>query len=135
MKTYLSIPRLIAGSLSIAGIFWAARLMSFFVSPIATIVVLPGYVILSFWIWRLLSSESKPIFVIAWLFSMIWHLAIALTATLISGLMYDTPFIRVYAVTALLLSLVGFLAEARQSSITTVSERNQSEQDATSNGG
>jgi len=66
---------------------------------------------------------------------MIWHLAIALTATLISGLMYDTPFIRVYAVTALLLSLVGFLAEARQSSITTVSERNQSEQDATSNGG
>lgn len=109
--------------------------MSFFVSPIATLVVLPGYMILGFWIWRVLSSESNPIFVIAWLFSMVWHLSIALTATLISGLMYDTPFIRIYAVVALLLSFVGFLAEARQSSSTTVSELTQSEQDTPSNGG
>jgi hypothetical protein len=114
MKTYLSTPRLIAGLLSIAGIFWAARLLSFFVSPIAALVALPGYLIWGLWIWRALSSEPKPVFVITWLFSMVWHLAIVLTAPLISGLMHDAPFIRLYAVSALLLSLVGFLAEIRQ---------------------
>jgi hypothetical protein len=114
MKTSFSTPRLIAGLLSIAGIFWAARLLTFFVSPIAALVVFPGYLIWGLWIWRVLSSESKPVFLITWLFSMVWHLAIVLTAPLISGLMHDTPFIRIYAVSSLLLSLVGFLAEVRQ---------------------
>jgi cell shape-determining protein MreD len=114
MKTYLSTPRLIAGLLSIAGIFWAARFLCFFVSPIAALVVFPGYLVWGLWVWRVLSSEPKPVFVITWVFSMVWHLAIVLTAPLIYGLMHDTPFIRIYAVSALLLSLVGFLAEVRQ---------------------
>jgi hypothetical protein len=123
MKSYLSTPRLIAGLLSIAGIFWAARLLSFFVSPIAALVALPGYLIWGLWIWRALSSEPKPVFLITWLFSMVWHLALFLTAPLISGLMHDAPFIRVYAGSALLLSFVGFLAEARQSSSTVVTSQ------------
>ena len=121
---------MIAGLLSIAGIFWATRLLAFFVSPIATLVVLPGYLIWGLWIWRAWFSESKPVFLIAWIFSMVWHLAIALTAPLISGLMHDAPFVRAYAVLALLLSLIGFLTEIRlQNSMTgIVPDSTQSEQ-------
>jgi hypothetical protein len=132
MKIYMSTPRLIAGLLSIAGIFWTARLMSFFVSPIAALVVLPGYLIWALWIWRVSSSNSKPIFVIAWVFSMVWHLALVLTAPLISALMHDTPFIRIYAVSAFLLSFVGFLAEAQQS-LRTAESQVKSEQDVHGN--
>ena len=130
MKTYLSTPKLIAGLLSIAGIFWAAHLMSFFASPLAALVVFPGYLVWGLWIWRVLSLESKPIFVIAWVFSMVWHLAIVLTAPLISGLMHDTPFICIYAGSALLLCFIGFLAEARQSSSVDAPEVSQCEKNA-----
>jgi hypothetical protein len=125
-------PRIVAGLLALAGAYWAIHLLSYFSSPGAGLVVLPGFLIWTAWIWRAFSRASTPLFVATWLFSMVWHLAVALLAPLLAALMNSPLIIREYAVGAMVLSLIGLLLEFRTrkpSANTETNEANKPEQD------
>ncbi|BCX50306.1 hypothetical protein HAHE_42140 [Haloferula helveola] len=110
----MTAPRVVAGVLALAGGYWAITLSSWLAFPIGVLVLLPGFAIWVFFGLRVLSKHSKPWFVAGWLFAMVWHLAIATWAPLISGLLDNAQFIRAPAAAAATLSLAGFLLEIRR---------------------
>jgi hypothetical protein len=106
-------PRVIAGLLSILGIYWAVRLLGWLVAPGVFLVALPGYLIFAGWICRVFDCGSRSLYLVVWLGSMVWHMMLVTVGPIIAGFLSDHFPVYLYGAVVLPLSIVGFILDAR----------------------